>query len=94
MQKRYSGRTARGHRFCAVGSNKQAALVAGVPVRLVRFTPSMLSGVFATGAGICLPRHPDSPFTDNIDESGRQMVFGATALVLMLFHGRNQAMRA
>jgi ribose transport system permease protein len=32
--------------------------------------------------------------TINIDESGRQMVFGATLLVLMLFYGRGQAMRA
>ncbi|MER2537003.1 MAG: ABC transporter permease [Rhizobiaceae bacterium] len=32
--------------------------------------------------------------TVNIDESGRQMVFGATLLVLMLFYGRGKAMRA
>lgn len=32
--------------------------------------------------------------TINIDESGRQMVFGATLLVLMLFYGRDKAMRA
>ena len=32
--------------------------------------------------------------TLNIDESGRQMVFGATLLVLMLFYGRGRAMRA
>lgn len=32
--------------------------------------------------------------TINIDESGRQMVFGATLLVLMLFYGRGRAMRA
>lgn len=32
--------------------------------------------------------------TINIDESGRQMVFGATLLVLMLFYGRGKAMRA
>ena len=31
--------------------------------------------------------------TINIDESGRQMVFGATLLVLMLFYGRARAMR-
>jgi ribose transport system permease protein len=29
----------------------------------------------------------------NIDESGRQMMFGATLLVLMLFYGRGRAMR-
>ncbi|MDN2567042.1 ABC transporter permease [Aquibium sp. A9E412] len=32
--------------------------------------------------------------TVNIDESGRQMVFGATLLVLMLFYGRGRTMRA
>lgn len=32
--------------------------------------------------------------TVNIDESGRQMVFGATLLVLMLFYGRGRALRA
>ncbi len=32
--------------------------------------------------------------TINIEESGRQMIFGATLLVLMLFYGRGRAMRA
>lgn len=32
--------------------------------------------------------------TVNIDESGRQMVFGATLLLLMMFYGRGRAMRA
>lgn len=32
--------------------------------------------------------------TVNIDESGRQMIFGATLLVLMLFYGRQRALRA
>lgn len=32
--------------------------------------------------------------TVNIDESGRQLVFGATLLVLMLFYGRGRSMRA
>ncbi|WP_094507203.1 ABC transporter permease [Brucella thiophenivorans] len=31
--------------------------------------------------------------TVNIDESGRQMIFGATLLVLMLFYGRSRSMR-
>jgi ribose transport system permease protein len=31
--------------------------------------------------------------TINIDESGRQMIFGITLLVLMLFYGRGKAMR-
>ena len=32
--------------------------------------------------------------TVHIDESGRQMVFGATLIVLMFFYGRGKAMRA
>ena len=32
--------------------------------------------------------------TLNIDESGRQMIFGVTLLVLMLFYGRARALRA
>ncbi len=32
--------------------------------------------------------------TVNIDESGRQMVFGVTLLILMLFYGRAKGMRA
>ena len=32
--------------------------------------------------------------TINIDDSGRQMVFGVTLLVLMLFYGRGRSMRA
>ena len=32
--------------------------------------------------------------TVNIDESGRQMIFGATLLLLMLFYGRGKGMRA
>ncbi len=32
--------------------------------------------------------------TVNIDESGRQMIFGATLLLLMLFYGRGKGLRA
>jgi len=32
--------------------------------------------------------------TINIEESGRQVIFGLTLLVLMLFYGRGRAMRA
>ena len=32
--------------------------------------------------------------TVHIDESGRQMVFGATLVALMLFYGRAKAMRS
>lgn len=31
--------------------------------------------------------------TVNIDESGRQMIFGATLLILMLFYGRSRSLR-
>lgn len=134
-------RTVFGHRIYAIGSNEQAAFMAGVPVRIVRIALFMLSGVFAAIAGICLLGYSGSSFanvgeqymlpsiiavvfggtplsggkggytgtmagavllvilqsiltTVNIDESGRQMVFGATLLVLMLFYGRGRAMRA
>lgn len=135
------GRTVFGHRIYAIGSNEQAALMAGVPVRTVRIALFVLSGVFAAIAGICLLGYSGSSFanvgeqymlpsiiavvfggtplsggkggytgtmagavllvilqsiltTVNIDESGRQMVFGATLLVLMLFYGRGRALRA
>ncbi|WP_149762919.1 ABC transporter permease [Neomesorhizobium albiziae] len=135
------GRTVFGHRIYAIGSNEQAAFMAGVPVKLVRIALFVLSGVFAAIAGICLLGYSGSSFanvgeqymlpsiiavvfggtplsggkggytgtmagavllvilqsiltTVNIDESGRQMVFGATLLVLMLFYGRGRAMRA
>ena len=135
------GRTVFGHRIYAIGSNEQAAFMAGVPVKMVRIGLFVLSGVFAAIAGICLLGYSGSSFanvgeqymlpsiiavvfggtplsggkggytgtmagavllvilqsiltTVNIDESGRQMVFGATLLVLMLFYGRGRAMRA
>lgn len=135
------GRTVFGHRIYAIGSNEQAALMAGVPVRTVRVALFVLSGVFAAIAGVCLLGYSGTSFanvgeqymlpsiiavvfggtplsggkggytgtmagavllvilqsiltTVNIDESGRQMVFGATLLVLMLFYGRGRALRA
>jgi ribose transport system permease protein len=134
-------RTVFGHRIYAIGSNEQAARMAGVPAARVRVLLSVLSGVFAAIAGICLIGYSGSSFanvgeqymlpsiiavvfggtslaggkggytgtmagavmlvvlqsiltTVNIDESGRQMIFGATLLVLMLFYGRGRAMRA
>lgn len=134
-------RTVFGHRIYAIGSNEQAAFMAGVPVKLIRISLFVLSGVFAALAGICLLGYSGSSFanvgeqymlpsiiavvfggtplsggkggytgtmagalllvilqsiltTVNIDESGRQMVFGATLLVLMLFYGRGRSMRA
>lgn len=134
-------RTVFGHRIYAIGANEQAAYMAGVPVRLMRISLFMLSGAFASLAGICLLGYSGLSFanvgeqymlpsiiavvfggtplsggkggytgtmagafllvilqsiltTMNIDESGRQMVFGATLLVLMFFYGRGRAMRA
>jgi ribose transport system permease protein len=133
-------RTVFGQRIYAIGSNEQAAFMAGVPVRLMRLSLFTLSGVFAALAGLCLLGYSGSSFanvgeqymlpsiiavvfggtplsggkgaytgtmagavlltilqsiltTVNIDESGRQMVYGATLLVLMLFYGRGQRMR-
>ena len=135
------GRTVFGHRIYAVGSNEQAAYMAGVPVKTIRVALFMLSGVFAAIAGMCLIGYSGSSFanvgeqymlpsiiavvlggtslaggkggytgtmagavmltvlqsiltTVNIDESGRQMIFGAVLLLLMLFYGRGRAMRA
>lgn len=134
-------RTVYGSRIYAVGSNEQAARMAGVPVAAVRISLFVLSGVFAALAGVCLLGYSGSSFanvgeqymlpsiiavvfggtslaggkggytgtmagammlvvlqgiltTVNIDESGRQMIFGATLLALMLFYGRGRAMRA
>lgn len=133
-------RTVYGSRIYAVGSNEQAARMAGVPVAAVRISLFVLSGVFAALAGVCLLGYSGSSFanvgeqymlpsiiavvfggtslaggkggytgtmagammlvvlqgiltTVNIDESGRQMIFGATLLALMLFYGRGRAMR-
>jgi ribose transport system permease protein len=134
-------RTVFGYRVYAIGSNEQAAHMAGVPVKTIRTALFMLSGAFAALAGICLLGYSGTSFanvgeqymlpsiiavvlggtplaggkggytgtmagavlltvlqsiltTINIDESGRQMVFGVTLLVLMLFYGRGRAMRA
>ena len=133
-------RTVFGYRVYAIGSNEQAAVMAGVPARTVRVALFVLSGMFAALAGICLLGYSGSSFANvgetymlpsiiavvlggtplaggrggytgtmagamllvvlqsilttlNIDESGRQMIFGATLLVLMLFYGRGKAMR-
>ena len=133
-------RTVFGYRIFAIGSNEHAAYMAGVPVKIMRISLFVLSGVFAAITGICLLGYSGSSFanvgeqymlpsiiavvfggtplsggkggytgtmagavllvilqsiltTINIDESGRQMVFGATLLVLMLFYGRGRSMR-
>ena len=133
-------RTVFGYRVYAIGSNENAALMAGVPVRAVRISVYMLSGMFAATAGICVLGYSGSSFANvgeqymlasiiavilggtplsggkggyggtmvgammlvvlqsilttlNIDEAGRQMIFGATLLVLMLFYGRGRSLR-
>lgn len=133
-------RTVFGYRIFAIGSNEQAAYMAGVPVKVVRTSLFVLSGIFAALAGLCLLGYSGSSFanvgeqymlpsiiavvfggtplsggkggytgtmagavllvtlqsiltTINIDDSGRQMVFGLTLLVLMLFYGRGRSMR-
>lgn len=133
-------RTVFGYRVYAIGSNEQAAFMAGVPVKMIRVALFMLSGVFAAIAGMCLLGYSGSSFanvgeqymlpsiiavvlggtplsggkggytgtmagavllvllqsiltTVHIDEAGRQMVFGATLVALMLFYGRAKAMR-
>lgn len=133
-------RTVFGYRIYAIGSNEQAAFMAGVPVRLIRVMLFVISGMFAAIAGVCLLGYSGTSFssvgeqymlpsiiavvlggtplsggkggytgtmagavllvilqsiltTIDIDESGRQMVFGATLLVLMLFYGRGKTMR-
>ena len=134
-------RTVFGYRVYAIGSNEQAAVMAGVPARAIRVGLFVLSGMFAALAGLCLLGYSGSSFANvgetymlpsiiavvlggtplsggkggytgtmagavllvtlqsilttlNIDESGRQMIFGVTLLVLMLFYGRGKAMRA
>jgi ribose transport system permease protein len=133
-------RTVFGYRIYAIGSNEQAAFMAGVPVKTIRVGLFVLSGAFAALAGVCLLGYSGSSFSNvgeqymlpsiiavvlggtplaggkggytgtmagavllvilqsilttvHIDDSGRQMVFGATLLVLMLFYGRGRAMR-
>ncbi|WP_051332554.1 ABC transporter permease [Cucumibacter marinus] len=133
-------RTVFGYRVYAVGSNEQAAYMAGAPVKRIRVALFTLSGMFAALTGVCLLGYSGTSFsgvgeqymlpsiiavvlggtplsggkggytgtmagavllvilqsilvTINIDESGRQMVFGATLLVLMLFYGRGRTMR-
>ena len=130
-------RTVFGHRIYAIGSNENAAYMAGVPVRLIRIGIYTCSGIFAAVAGICLLGYSGASFanvgdqytltsiiavvfggtslaggkgeyigtmfgaillvilqsilvTVNIDESGRQMIFGGTLIVLMIFYGRGK----
>lgn len=133
-------RTAFGYRIYAIGSNENAALMAGVPVKSIRVALFVLSGMFAALAGICILGYSGSSFANvgdrymlssiiavvlggtalaggsgaytgtmagaillvlmqsilttlNMGEAGRQIIFGATLLFLLLFYGRNKALR-
>nr|WP_321464197.1 ABC transporter permease [uncultured Cohaesibacter sp.] len=133
-------RTALGHKIYAIGSNENAAYMAGIPVRLIRIMLFALSSMFAAVAGICILGYSGTSFANvgdsymlssiiavvlggtplsggkggytgtmagafllilmqsilttlSIGESGRQIVFGLTLLVLLLFYGRSKALR-
>lgn len=133
-------RTVFGNRIYAIGSNENAAFMAGVPVKLVRIGVYVCSGFFAAVTGICLLGYSGASFanvgdqymltsiiavvfggtplsggkgeytgtmlgaillvilqsiltTINIDEFGRQIIFGGTLLVLMVFYGRGKGLR-
>nr|WP_321458514.1 ABC transporter permease [uncultured Cohaesibacter sp.] len=133
-------RTSLGHKIYAIGSNENAAYMAGVPVRVIRIMLFALSSMFAALAGICILGYAGTSFANvgdsymlssiiavvlggtplsggkggytgtmagafllilmqsilttlSIGESGRQIVFGITLLVLLLFYGRSKALR-
>ena len=55
-------RTVFGYRIYAIGSNEQAAYMAGVPVKLIRVSLFMLSGAFAGLAGVLLLGYAGTSF--------------------------------
>ncbi|HET8729032.1 MAG TPA: ABC transporter permease [Alphaproteobacteria bacterium] len=134
-------RTSFGLKIYAVGTNEEAAHLAGVAVRRTRILLFGLSGMFAGLAGFFVLGYTSSVFigvgnqyvlpsiiavviggtslaggiggyvgtmagavvlvllqsiltTLNIEPFGRQIIFGATLLVLMLFYGRQRKLRA
>jgi ribose transport system permease protein len=50
-------RTTFGHRLVAIGDNRQASRLAGLPVRRVLLTVYMVSGVLAALAGVMIVGH-------------------------------------
>lgn len=133
-------RTVLGYRIYAIGANENAARMAGVPVRVVRISLFMFSGMFSAIAGMCILGYSGSSFANvgdqymlasiiavvlggtplaggkggytgtmagavllvvlqsilttlNIDEAGRQIAFGGTLLLLMVFYGRGRSLR-
>jgi ribose transport system permease protein len=133
-------RTAFGLKIFAIGTNEEAAALAGVSVRRTRVILFGLSGMFAGLTGFLVLGYTGNVFvgvgdqyilpsiiavviggtslaggtggyigtmagavvlvllqsiltTLNIDPSGRQIVFGATLLALMLLYGRQRKLR-
>jgi ribose transport system permease protein len=72
-------RTVFGYRVYAIGSNEQAAYMAGVPVKLVRVALFMLSGAFAALAGVLLLGYSGTSFA-NVGE--QYMLASIIAVVL------------
>ena len=72
-------RTVFGTRIYAIGSNEQAAYMAGVPVKLVRVSLFMLSGCFAALAGVLLLGYSGTSFA-NVGE--QYMLASIIAVVL------------
>jgi ribose transport system permease protein len=72
-------RTVFGTRIYAIGSNEQAAYMAGVPVKLVRVALFMLSGAFAALAGVLLLGYAGTSFA-NVGE--QYMLASIIAVVL------------
>ncbi len=72
-------RTVFGYRVYAIGSNEQAAYMAGVPVKLVRVALFMLSGGFAALAGVLLLGYSGTSFA-NVGE--QYMLASIIAVVL------------
>ncbi|PLW76861.1 ABC transporter permease [Cohaesibacter celericrescens] len=133
-------RTSFGYRIYAIGSNENAAFMAGIPVKTIRILLFAFSGMFAAVAGICILGYSGSSFANvgdrymlssiiavvlggtalaggtgaytgtmagafllvlmqsilttlNMGEAGRQIIFGSTLLILLLFYGRSKALR-
>ena len=72
-------RTVFGTRIYAIGSNEQAAYMAGVPVKLIRVALFMLSGGFAALAGVLLLGYSGTSFA-NVGE--QYMLASIIAVVL------------
>ena len=72
-------RTSLGHKIYAIGSNENAAYMAGVPVRLIRIMLFALSSMFAALAGICILGYSGTSFA-NVGDS--YMLSSIIAVVL------------